>query len=144
MALPDPRPGLVIRYAYLWRDQFRFGQEEGLKDRPCVIILAVDNLPGGPVVTVAPITHSPPKRPDEGVEIPSTAKQRLGLDGARSWIVSTEVNRFIWPGPDLRPISRGARVYAFGFVPAGLLQALREQIVRNRRISLVPRDDVDT
>ncbi len=60
MSLPDPTPGLVIGYAYLWRDEARSGQEEGRKDRPCVIILSVQTLRGETVVTVAPITHAPP------------------------------------------------------------------------------------
>lgn len=29
-------------------------------------------------------------------------KRRLGLDDRRSWVVVTEANRFLWPGPDLR------------------------------------------
>ena len=37
MALPEPRPGLVIRYAYLWRDQGLAGADEAAKDRPCVV-----------------------------------------------------------------------------------------------------------
>jgi hypothetical protein len=28
--------------------------------------------------------------------------QRLGLDAERSWVMLTEANRFVWPGPDLR------------------------------------------
>jgi hypothetical protein len=41
VALPEPVPGLVIGYAYLWRDEAPRGQDKGLKDRPCVIVLAV-------------------------------------------------------------------------------------------------------
>lgn len=41
MPLPEPKPGRVIGYAYLWRDQAAKGREEGIKDRPCVIVLAV-------------------------------------------------------------------------------------------------------
>ncbi|MEO5640859.1 MAG: hypothetical protein ABIQ98_03725 [Sphingomicrobium sp.] len=52
---------------------------------------------------VAPLTHSPP-RPGEGIELPQPIKRSLGLDDARSWIVTTEMNRFIWLGPDIRPV----------------------------------------
>ena len=38
---------------------------------------------------------------------PDTVKRRLELDDERSWIVLTEANRFIWPGPDLRPSTPG-------------------------------------
>ena len=39
--IPDREPGLVIRYAYLWRSEHMRGLEEGRKDRPCAIVLAV-------------------------------------------------------------------------------------------------------
>ena len=140
MALPDPKAGLVISYAYLWRDEARMGRDEGVKARPCVIVLAVEDVAGERVITVAPVTHSPPRHAAEAVEMPAATKARLGLDGAQSWIASTEVNRFVWPGPDLRPISRShPGDFAFGFIPGALLQRLREQILRHRRIGLVPR-----
>ena len=46
MSLPTPRPGLVIRYAYLWADEHRRGAEEGLKDRPCAIVAANQVIEG--------------------------------------------------------------------------------------------------
>ena len=42
MAIPTPEPGLVISYAYLWDHEAQRGQEEGRKDRPCVIALAFE------------------------------------------------------------------------------------------------------
>jgi hypothetical protein len=36
-----PRPGLVIRYAYLWESEARQGREEGVKDHPYAIVLVV-------------------------------------------------------------------------------------------------------
>jgi hypothetical protein len=51
---------------------------------------------------VAPVTHSPPERPGDGVEMPASVRRHLGLDKERSWIILTELNRFIWPGPDVR------------------------------------------
>ncbi len=38
MSLPEPTPGLVIGYAYLWREQAQRGLEAGSKDRSCVIV----------------------------------------------------------------------------------------------------------
>jgi hypothetical protein len=35
MPIPNPEPGLVISYAYLWHDEHHAGREEG-KDRPSV------------------------------------------------------------------------------------------------------------
>lgn len=99
MALPTPEPGLVICYAYLWADQRQAGGEEGLKDRPCAIVIAVKDEDGDTLVYVAPITHSPPSKAS-AIEIPAAVKRRLGLDAARSWIITDELNRFIWPGRD--------------------------------------------
>lgn len=129
MALPDPAPGLVIGYAYLWRDEALAGREEGRKDRPCVIILSVETKDSQTVVTVAPITHSPPDRPEHVVEIPPATKARLGLDGARSWIVAADLNRFVWPGVDLRPTKHGEAEYAYGLLPAALYRDLRDKVL---------------
>jgi PHD/YefM family antitoxin component YafN of YafNO toxin-antitoxin module len=41
VALPVPVPGLVIRYSYLWQAEHVRGREEGVKDRPCVVIFRV-------------------------------------------------------------------------------------------------------
>ena len=63
MPLPDPQLGLVISYAYLWHHEHQAGQDEGRKDRPCVVVLAVDRGVDGLIVTVVPITHVPPADP---------------------------------------------------------------------------------
>jgi hypothetical protein len=130
VTLPEPVPGLVIRYSYLWRSEHLQGREEGVKDRPCAIILAVTDDEGHRVVTVLPITHSPPDRRVASIEIPFATKQRLGLDAERSWIVLTEANRFLWPGPDLRPTTAGdfASV-AYGLLPKGLYERVRRELI---------------
>jgi len=84
VAFPVPHPGLVICYRYLWHSEAAKGSEEGLKDRPCAIILASQDENGDNVVTVTPITHTPPDNLDEAVEIPISTKKRLGLDSERS------------------------------------------------------------
>lgn len=116
MPLPVPEPGLVVSYSYLWHAEYEWDQEEGLKDRPCAIILVAKDASGETVVTVVPITHSAPG--GDAVEIPLAVKRRLSLDEARSWAVVSEVNRFAWPGPDLRPVTRGDRErFDYGFLP---------------------------
>ncbi len=133
MVFPDPVPGLVIRYAYLWRKEHERGLEEGLKDRPCAIILVVVDEDGDKVVTVLPVTHAPPSDAADAVEIPAATKRRLGLDEERSWIVVTEANEFAWPGPDLRvarPGDTGSVVY--GLSPKGLFNQLQEKFLRKR------------
>jgi len=107
LPLPEPVPGLVIRYSYLWSDEHELGREEGRKDRPCAIVLTAEERDGARPVTVLPITHSPPADDHLAVEIPIEVKRRLGLDDARSWVILSEANRFDWPGPDLRPAPHG-------------------------------------
>jgi mRNA-degrading endonuclease toxin of MazEF toxin-antitoxin module len=131
VAFPTPEPGLVIRYAFLWREAAPRGQEEGDKDRPCAIVLTTRDDQGDTVVVVLPITHSPPRNPDLAVEVPAATKRRLGLDDDRSWIVLTDANRFIWPGPDLRPrIPGDAASVACGLLPAALFREVRDRLAR--------------
>ncbi len=143
MALPVPEPGLVIGYSYLWHREFEQNQEEGSKDRPCAIILTAENKAGDTVVTVLPITHSPPAEENDAVEIPVAVKQRLGLDEAQSWILVTEVNRFVWPGPDLRRTKRGKSArFDFGPVPPSLYRRIRDRFMAaaaTHRVRIVPR-----
>ena len=103
MTLPPPEPGTVIRFSYLWADEQAQGREEGIKDRPCVIVIATGQAEGATMVTAVPVTSSP--QSDSAIELPPDIKARLGLEpGSASWVVCSEVNRFAWPGPDLRPI----------------------------------------
>lgn len=124
MSLSAPEPGLVIRYSYLWRDEARRGQEEGAKDRPCVVVLAVQTSDAGTTVLVAPITHTPPREAAAAIALPLAVKRRLGLDEARSWVITDDVNAFTWPGPDLRPVSGGESRFAYGRLPAALTNAV--------------------
>ena len=119
----------MIGYAYLWRDEAKRGQIEGRKERPAVIVLSVTRQDERTVVTVAPITHSPPARAELAVEIPPATKRRLGLDDERSWIVTDDLNQFVWPGVDLRPVNRGAQTFAFGLLPAALYEEVRRRIL---------------
>lgn len=128
--IPDPETGLVIRYSYLWRHEAETGVEEGRKDRPCAIVLAHRREENGEtVVLVAPITHTKPVFDPNAIELPMEVKRRLGLDDERSWIVTNDLNSFIWPGPDLRPTgSRTSDSIAYGFLPANLTRDLIQRI----------------
>ncbi len=143
--LPKPVPGLVIRYAYLWHDEFAEGREEGSKDRPCALVLSTTSKDGQTVATVLPITHSTPKTSSLALEIPATVKKRLGLDGARSWVVFSELNRFSWPGPDLRrvPDSDNATV-VYGMLPPGFFSVLQKRFYaayQAQRLKVVRRSE---
>jgi hypothetical protein len=89
-----------------------------------------------------PITHTRPHDIDEAVEIPLAVKRRMGLDDARSWVVVNEFNRFLWPGPDLRPANRGR--FDYGPLPPGLYRAIRERFLacaKAQRLRAVPRTE---
>lgn len=134
MALPDPQPGMVIRYAYLWHDEHRRGQEEGRKDRPCVVIMSAIKDQGEWMVTVAPVTHTAPRTLFDAVEIPIVTKQRLGLDDARSWVIVSEVNRFIWPGSDLRPVHHDRPgEFVYGYLPPKLFHNIKQSLLNLAR-----------
>lgn len=146
MSWPAPQPGLVIRFSYLWLREQEAGQEEGAKDRPCAIVLALAGEEGGRSrVIVLPITHAPPRLPQDGVELPPATKRRLGLDEERSWVIVSEANRFLWPGPDLRPLpGKGPASAAFGFLPPDVFRAVRDRFlarVRANRAATVPRTE---
>jgi hypothetical protein len=141
--LPKPIPGLVLHYSYLWRDQHRKGLEESSKDRPCVVVLATIDTDAGSFVVVAPITHTPPRVADDAVAIPTDTKRRLGLDDTPSWIVVSELNRFRWPGSDLRPVP-GVKPFRFeyGMIPPGLLRQVKTGLakcVALQRLKVTPR-----
>lgn len=127
MAVPEPVPGLVIRYSYLWYNEAAAGAEEGRKDRPAVIVLALRRSGDETVVLVAPVTHSAPANADAAIEIPAATKQRLGLDDARSWIVADDLNQFVWPGPDVRATPDGS--FAYGELPAPLFSEVRKRVL---------------
>jgi len=117
MPIPNPEPGLVISYAYLWHYEHQTGRDEGRKDRLAVIVLTTERHDDGEtVVIVIPITHSAPAAASEAVELPTAIKRHLGLDDTPSWIVIAEGNEFVWPGYDLRkrPASDS---YDYGFLP---------------------------
>ncbi|MDB5555813.1 MAG: hypothetical protein JWL86_5797 [Rhizobium sp.] len=143
MPLPDPQLGLVISYAYLWRREHRAGLLEGRKDRPCVIVLAVDRGADGTRVTVVPVTHSEPKDKSLAVELPQAVKRHLGLDGERSWVMLDEGNRFVWPGFDLRLVPRSNGRYDYGYLPPNLFAAIVtrfETVWAAQQGQAVPRD----
>ena len=130
MSLPTPEPGLVIRYSYLWAREHDQGREEGIKDRPCAVLLATRTDEGDLRVIVLPITHSPPRDSENAIEIPAPTKRRLGLDDDQSWIVLTEGNAFAWPGPDLRfAPDGGPESVALGLLPAALFNAMRDRFL---------------
>jgi len=134
MSLPVPKPGLVIRYSFLWSSEQAQGVVEGVKDRPCAIVVAArHDLSGNIQTIVAPITHRPPGDPAASIEIPPRTCTNLGLDSGRHWLRLDELNRFAWPGYDLRPIPGKPGQYAYGMLPPGLFRQLRDGILARQK-----------
>jgi hypothetical protein len=144
---PEPEPGLVISYSYLWSDEAAQGSVEGRKDRPCAIVMALQSSggdPGKPVsVAVVPVTHTPPRDPNIAIEIPPRVKQHLGLDSDRSWIVVDEINTFIWPGYDLRPIKARGGQYHYGLLPPKLFNEVIAKITELQQAGEITRTSRD-
>ncbi|MEJ0026969.1 MAG: hypothetical protein WDN01_13160 [Rhizomicrobium sp.] len=128
-----PAPGTIFRYAYLWSHEQQRGQEEGLKDRPALVLAVA--VSASKVAALA-ITHSPPQNQDEAIALPRSVKKALGLDNQDSWVVLTEANVFTWPGPDLRNIPGAEPPTAiYGRIPSDLMQVIAQRTLdmRNRR-----------
>jgi mRNA-degrading endonuclease toxin of MazEF toxin-antitoxin module len=122
-----PTSGLVVRYDYLWTDQHLSGMVEGSKDRPCAVVLPLGLDPKGrQLVIVTGITHTKPKSAEMGIEIPQHVKRILGLDGARSWIIVSEVNVVDWSDPGFVPVKLGQ--WSYGALPKALAIRVRNAI----------------
>lgn len=119
MALPEPRPGLVIRYDYLWAHEAAAGRDQG-KERPACLVAASDSPIRPRFVVILPITHTPPDDTTVGVEIPARVRQALGLDDAASWVVVSEYNVDEWPNSGLAPLPGRPGVFSYGFIPPRL------------------------
>jgi hypothetical protein len=146
VALPEPIPGLIIRYGYLWHSEHIRGREEGQKDRPCAIVAAIrSDATGSTRVLVLPVTHTVPEYPELAVEIPARVKERLHLDGERSWVIISEWNEFGWPGPDLRRAPGGDEgSIAYGMLPPSLFTIIRDRflaLAQSRRSTRVTRTE---
>lgn len=80
------------------------------------------------LLLVAPVTHAPPDSGTDAIEIPRNVKKQLGLDPQRSWIVLTELNRFLWPGPDVR-LAPGNEDPFYDALPDWLFLRVRDRIL---------------
>jgi hypothetical protein len=87
---------------------------------------------------VAPITHAPPDDQSDSMEIPPAVCRSLGLDGQRHWLRLDELNRFAWPGYDLRTIPGKPGEYAYGMLPRPVFEQLRTAIL-DRQQAKAPR-----
>ncbi len=142
----EPKPGLVIRYDFLWKDQQQTGLDSG-KDRPSAIVFASEERPdGSKAVYLCAITHSPPGKGETAVKVPEAVARHLGLDDVQSWIKTDQVNQFIWEkGRIPYGVSQTPKgQWSYGQLPQKLGQQVFEQVrdkARSRSLETVRRDD---
>ncbi len=96
-------------------------------------------------VVVAPITHSVPDDAGAAIEVPPRTRNRLGLDGDRQWVVLSELNSFLWPGPELRPAQgQGPESVIIGELPAALSTLINTRLqerIRAWRVAITTRTE---
>lgn len=141
MPLPDAKPGLVVRYDYLWSRDAARGMTQG-KDRPACLVAASDNAMRPRYVVLLPITHSAPSGDVVEIEIPARVKQALGLDDPRSWVIISEHNIDEWPNGGLSTTPGKDGGFAYGFIPPGLFARIKAdflELARQRKSNPVRR-----
>ena len=124
MPLPEPRPGLVIRYDYLWTREAAAARVQG-KERPVCLVAAIDSSISPRFIVILPITHTRPNKDTVGIEIPAKVRAALGLDDTKSWVVVSEHNVDEWPNAGLAPIPGRPQDFAYGFIPPGLFALVK-------------------
>ena len=132
MSIPDPKPGLVVRYDYLWSHEPARGQDQG-KDRPACLVAASDDAVRPRYVVLLPITHTRPSGETVGVEIPALVKRAIGLDDAPSWVIVSEHNIDEWPNAGLSPVPGGGGAFAYGFLPPALFGRIKAEFLNLAR-----------
>jgi mRNA-degrading endonuclease toxin of MazEF toxin-antitoxin module len=125
-----PKPASVLSYAYLWAHEAERGEVDGRKYRPVVVVIERRLIGDRNELLVVPVTTQPPERAEDAFEVPARVKTHLSLDAVRCWIMATELNRFLWPGPDLRPMERGGeRTPVHGFIPQALFDTVLAAVI---------------
>jgi hypothetical protein len=132
VALPDPKPGLIVRYDYLWSREAAAGRDQG-KGRPACLVAASDSLTRPRYVVLLPITHSMPDGGTIGIEIPAKVKQAIGLDDAPSWVIISEYNVDEWPNAGLSPIPGKPGSFSYGFIPPRLFAQIKAKFLELAR-----------
>ncbi len=132
VALPDPKPGLVVRYDYLWTHEAADGRDQG-KTRPTCLIAATDPAVRPRYVVLLPITHTPPAGNTVGIEVPARVSQALGLDDTPSWVIVSEHNIDEWPNARLSPLPGQRDLFSYGFIPSGLFAQIKARFLELAR-----------
>lgn len=141
MPLPQPEPGMVLRYDYLWSREALQGRQQG-KDRPTCLVAASGSENSPRLVVLLPITHTPPSASTIAVEIPAAVKKAVGLDDEPSWVIVSEYNVDTWPNAGLSQIPGKSGAYVYGFMPPKLFRSVKQlfiELIREKRSKAVKR-----
>jgi hypothetical protein len=123
----NPTAGLVVRYDYLWKQEFLSQKIEGAKNRPCAVVVPMKVSAEGTLrVILAAITHSPPHNSQDAIEIPAFAERAIGLDDLPSWIVVNEVNIVDWADAGFVPATVDS--WNYGFLPKHVMNKMIQEI----------------
>lgn len=145
MERPAPQYGHVVRFEYLWRAEEHDGHADGAKFRPCAVVVALEPKGDEPQrVMVCAITHTEPRPPSVGIEIPPEANQVAGLDEDRSWVIVSEVNKVQWSSRRFSRTNYGK--WEYGVLPQEVMNAVRRAIadgIRAAQMDVVDRDQID-
>jgi len=98
-------------------------------------VVAVSREEYGLNIIVCPLTSQTPESTISAVEIPHQVKNHLGLlDRDKSYAITSEINSFVWPGPDLRPFEKASKkdIY-FGQLPGTLLLKIKDGILAHTK-----------
>jgi hypothetical protein len=128
VALPEPKPGLIVRYDYLWTGEAAAGRQQG-KDRPACLVAATDAVATPRFVVLLPITHTTPTGSSIGIEIPQRVREALGLDDAPCWVIVSEHNVDEWPNGGLVPLPGRPGIFTYGFIPPRLFTQIKAKFV---------------
>lgn len=135
-----PIDGTVLRYSFLWSHEHKAGLREGAKDRACVVVMSSSD---GRIL-LAPITSRPPEK-STSIDLPLEIKRHLGLDERKSWVIASNLNKFTWPGFDIRSVpGKIPATYSYGRLPAGFLlqiQTTLAGLAKKRLVATIERDE---
>lgn len=121
-----PGPGAVINYVYLFATEQAAGRDEGVKERPVVVVAADDRG-----YIVVPVTTKGEIDPVNTIPLPAEVGQAMGLPRAsESAIVVSEANSFDWMGHDVRELPSGSHLY--GIVPPGFFAKIVREVLARR------------
>jgi hypothetical protein len=120
-----PKVGDILNYIFLFAHEAK-SRDEGVKERPCVVIMAD---PQQQRVLVAPLTTQGDRYADT-LPVPDEVCRIVKLRGPTA-VVLNELNIFTWLGYDVRPLHDTNDIMIGRFPPGFTSKVL--MAIKNRR-----------